>query len=589
MRKLQSVGFFALLWLASSLFLENLGRFHFLYIEQDNLFVHDIAYFLQLLTKPGGMADYVACFLIQYFEEPYCGAMVVGFLTAVQAALTVGIVRRIAPKANIAVCGLLPAAGLLLLSFNVNFYVAGVVAFCLMTAAIYLYLYVKRKTIYGVAAAGALFWLCGAVGVLFGAIVAIIELTGRLRGGAGFLPIAKSVLPLALAVALASVGVMFAWTGEYRFLFLPDGYFISRLRPEAVVYFHWGLMVLVVTAACIMRRRQSAQLWRRYVEIALQVVVVGAFFAYGMKRHIKLNEMTFKELDYYARTEQWDSLIERAGSVSNNYLYKCYLNVALAQRGVLADRMFAYDQRGVKGLVLPLSLTSHVATLLSDVYFAAGYMALAQRMAFEANVGTRGLGNPRMYRRLIQTNLASGAYPVAEKYITLLEKTRNHRDWARSQRRFLYNDLAIDADSLLSLKRGCLSAVDNLSEIDGLDNDLLQISLRNPAHKASIEYVGSLYLLDKQMNAFKTFVEDWYGTESLPVLPKSFQEAVIILAEQDTVYRQRFGVSEDVSKRFVSFRSQVLAGRSSGSALPGLLYRSFGDTYWYYYMFITSD
>lgn len=48
-----------------------------------------------------------------------------------------------------------------------------------------------------------------------------------------------------------------------------------------------------------------------------------------------------------------------------------------------------------------------------------------------------GYGNPRMLKRLVQTNLIYGAYPVAEKYIRILENTFYYKDWAKSQRKFL--------------------------------------------------------------------------------------------------------------------------------------------------------
>ena len=64
-----------------------------------------------------------------------------------------------------------------------------------------------------------------------------------------------------------------------------------------------------------------------------------------------------------------------------------------------------------------------ISALLSDVYFTMGNVAAAQEMAFESNIGALCDGNPRMTQRLVQTNLIYGAYPVAEKYIAVLENT----------------------------------------------------------------------------------------------------------------------------------------------------------------------
>ena len=86
------------------------------------------------------------------------------------------------------------------------------------------------------------------------------------------------------------------------------------------------------------------------------------------------------------------------------------------------------------------------------------------------------------------------------------------------------------------------------------------------------------------MTRFKTLVETYYGTDLLPSLPVSFQEAVIILSEKDPDYWKRFNVSETTVARFADYKKQVLANRNN-SAIAGLLNRSYGNTYWFYFMF----
>jgi hypothetical protein len=71
----------------------------------------------------------------------------------------------------------------------------------------------------------------------------------------------------------------------------------------------------------------------------------------------------------------------------------------------------------------------------------------------------------------------------------------------------------------------------------------------------------------------------------LPELPKSFQEAVVIIWEQEPSYWEQYAVSESVIQRFNELRRQIQANRNNTAALPGLLKKSFGDTYWYYYMY----
>jgi hypothetical protein len=191
-----------------------------------------------------------------------------------------------------------------------------------------------------------------------------------------------------------------------------------------------------------------------------------------------------------------------------------------------------------------------------------------------------------MLQRLVQTNLLYGAYPIAEKYLDMLEQTKYYKEWARDHRRYLWNDEAIANDSLLNIKRNCILKSNLLSESLGLPEDLERIARQNPAHQASLHYASAFYLLSKELLLFQELVEEFYGTDALPVLPQSFQEAIIILSEQDPAYWERFAIPASVIQRFNEFKRQILANQNNSAALPALLKRSFGDTYWYYYMFI---
>ena len=572
----------AAVWLALFAFLQTQGCYHFFYLDQENMFLYDQTYFFNLASRPSGLVEYMAAYLIQFFLTPYCGSLILSVLLTGAGIVSAAVVKQIAPNANLFICCLLPSATLLFTTFDFNYQYAGMIAYLLMLISFYFYLHFKRtssRVVYTLAAAVTLFWIAGATAFLFVACVFINELLSRFSKAYLFF------IPPILLVVLAAWTVTNAYAGDYRFMLLADGYYTHRLKPSIAIYFSWFCLPALILFALLMRKRQEIRPARKWAERIVQLTLVSGFFMFGLKTYINLKENKFKELDYYVRMEQWDNVIEQCGGNLNNYLYKCYLNLALSEKGQLADTMFAFDQSGWKGLLLPKSRITHISVILSDIYFSMGHVALSQQMAFEANVGAHGAGNPRMYKRLIQTNLIAGAYPVAEKYIALLEKTRHYKSWATAHRRFLWNDSAVDADPLLGMKRRCIPAENTLAEVDGLDVDLKRIAQKNPAHSASAQYVGALYLLDKDLTAFKDFIEAHYGTDMLPALPKSFQEAVIILAEQSPDYWTQFNVSSEIRQRYTLFRQQVLANKSNTSALSTLLQRAYGDTYWFYYMF----
>ncbi len=563
-------------------FLQTDCAFHFFYVEQNQLFQWSWPYFVGKLAKPGGLALWAGEFLVQFFAWPYAGAALTAALLTSIAEHTAGLVKRIAPATDLYLIYLLPALALLFVHIDFNYRLQGTVAYGMLLIALGVYLRLKSFALRVGAAflfPFVLFWLAGPVGALFAGCVVVWEGMNRgLKGGWSIVPLATTFFLIYLSVRLGRIG-------EFRLAFLPDGYYYARLQPKAVIYYSWMVLPLILVVAYLLRNRAAVSRKKKLGASFIQLCLFVLIYQWGISVYNDPGSSFMKELDYYNRTADWDQVIEKCKGVQPNYFYLGCLNRALAEKGELADRMFAFDQRGVEGLIVKWNKSAAISTFLSDLYFTMGNMALAQEMAFESYVSSPGEGNPRMLQRLVQTNLIYGEYPVAEKYIDLLSHTYFYKDWAERHRTFLYNDEAVTKDSLLGTKRKDLLAVDHLSHPQSIGVDLQRMAEHNPANRVPIHYLGAVCLLNKDLMPFKAFIEKYYGTEVLPSLPLSFQEAVITLSEEEPDYWKKFDISPDVRQRFAEYKRQVLAGKGNPSALPGLLRRSFGDTYWYYFMF----
>ena len=577
-----SFTFWIMFFLILFFFLQHYANYHFHYIEQEHLFLYSKPYLYAELMQLGGLSQLIADYCTQFFIVTYCGALIMSLLFTIIGMLTAGIIRKIAPDSNLFIISIVPVVTLLFVHFDTNYYYGGTIAYCMMLVVLYLYFYIKRiqfQFLYTLVMSVLLFWFAGPIAFLFVVCIFSWELLTRFSRAYIFM------LPLLFIIGLSIWCVYASYVADYRFILLPDGFFNVRLYPGVVIYYSWISILVILLLAFLLRKRQQIRRGRKIIEHICLLTVVVLLSVYGIRKFVNFKSAFFEELDYYLRTEQWDQIIERSKGDLKNYLYKFCLNVALAEKGELGDRMFYFDQLGTKGLYLDFNRVSHISTLLSELYFSMGHISLAQRMAFESNVSTPGGNNPRMLKRLIQTNLIYGSYSVADKYISLLEQTAFYKDWATEQRKFLWNDEAVEEDSLLSIKRKCILPDNYLAELDGLDRDLKRIAEQNPSHKSSIEYAGAIYLLTKEMGFFKDLVETYYGTEVLPVLPKSFQEAVIILYEQEPAYWEQYRIPEATIRRYTEYRKQVIANKGNQASLPGLLYRSYGDTYWFYFMF----
>jgi len=255
-----------------------------------------------------------------------------------------------------------------------------------------------------------------------------------------------------------------------------------------------------------------------------------------------------------------------------DYVELAKLNLALSETGQLADKVFHYTQAGYMGLLPDWGQKIENGELLSDIYYSMGHISLAQRMAFETDVLDDRPYNPAMMRRLIQTNIINGSYAVAKKYsgITGFDEFS----------KFLWDDAAVEADPEFGPKRRCIPSDDYISLVRGIDEDLKDIIRANPSYHKAVEYLGVMYLLDCEMDSFRAFLDEFYGSEALPELPESFAEAACMMSETDRGYWKEVGVSSGIHNKYREFKSRLGTGLSMDK---------YKDTFWYYIMKVNSQ
>lgn len=579
----KNTAFWLIVFSALFAFLQIGFQYHFYFIEQSQLFLFSSAFIEEKLFLPGGFSLLAAEFLVQFFALPYGGAAITAALLTAVGICTAGIVKQIAPGSRLFVLYLLPPLALLLMHFDMNYRVQGTVSYLLMELLLYGYLRMRKDRLR--MAAGwlltpLLFGLAGSIATLFAIMVCLFELLRKTpRGYLSFLCVVE--------VLLLGIGsVSFSLTGEYQWAFMPHLYYCPQLSPKKIIYLSWVVLPLIGGIVFLLRNRKagsSKPMWLTGVGCIVQMAIVGGILWWGIPAYGDTKSLKLKKLDYFARTGQWDKTIEECQGKLNNYLYLCHLNMALANKGMLGDWMFHFDQKNLKGLMVQFTKQENICCLLSDIYFTMGATALSQEMAFEGYMGSVD-GSPRMLKRLVQTNLVYGEYPVAEKYISQLEHTFAYRDWAQSQRKYLYNDETVENDPVLGVRRRMLPAQSSLAEINGTLPDLEKIVVKGPAHSAALQYMGAIYLLAKNLDGFKGFLDKYYGTAVMPTLPLHYQEAILFLSEKEKGYEKRFDISEEVVKRFADYKQLVLSKRDK-KALSRLLYSPYGNTYWFYLMF----
>ena len=569
-------------FVVTAVFLQVTNSFHFYYIEQLQLFRYAADYWIAQLSEVGGVAALLGEGLTQYFAYPYVGPVVIAALLTGVFGWTAAILRQLQPKREPWLLALLPALALLLIQFDFNYLLKGTVAFVGMELALFAWMRVQRPGLRGISALFGVLFLyltLGPIAGLFAVCTLLIDLCKQ-RGKRAYV---FDLFAIALFALLAGLAVELTWVRNAAFAWTAQAYYHPILSPKPVIYFAWICLPVALLLTALWPAQTVLSVRRQWIEGLVQVALFAALCYVAIPRYAHREAYPLKQLDYANRQGNWDEVLRLSQGPIQNYLYLNYLNRALAEKGVLGDQAFAFNQHGPQGLMVGWDKTFSVSLLLSDVYFTLGEIALSQEMAFEANVSVIGAGSPRCLMRLVQTNLIFGAYPIAEKYLRLLEQMPVYREWARQHRTFLYDDAAVEADPLLGMKRRGLPTASDLAGIHGLEHDLLLRAKQQPEYALPIQFVGIQRLLAKDLQGFQALLDTYYGTPALPTLPVSFQEAVIMLTERQPERWSYYQVSPAVTTRYGEYRNLVLQNRGN-SQLPLLIQRYFGSTYWAYFL-----
>lgn len=522
------------------------------YQEQAQLFLFDCDYFVQRMADPGGLAIYVAEFLVQFDNLVMLGALLMAFLFMLVQRLTWHLMQQ---KAYYAL-SFVPVVMLWCAMGDENVMMTYAVALVMTMGAILLlrrcqqlHKFVRYAIV--IIAIPLLYWLIGPMVLL----------------------VAVCILPLSVVWALAVI-LLSAHYLPYSMLrvVLGVGYYRS---PELMPYLLIAIPVVVAglywTYQLISNMKST-----NVKEMLACVVVVGlAIVIIPLNYNAKTYEMM--EYDYLVRVADWDGVIRKAEQkIPDTPTSVSVTNLALAMHNQLGDRIFDFYQRGSEGLLPDIDNNYPVLQLLGEIYFRLGLVNTAQRLAFEAMEAIPNYNkSPRVMKRLAETNMINGEYKVAEKYLKMLEKTIFYRLWAKRMMAMLGNEKTINEHPLYGTLRQYRLQEDFLFSDKELDKICGHLVMHNPDNQVAIQYLLMIPLLDRDEQRFMQYFQ--YVQKKVKYNPRSCQEAVAL------AYMQQYGklpdglVSPYVAQQLNEF-GRIYS--SAGKDAPEL--RAFKNTAWYY-------
>jgi hypothetical protein len=558
------------------------GKFHFFCIEQFQLFRFSWNYFFEQLSLIGGFSILIGNFLLQFFVVDYLGALISSILTIAIAYTAYSVLLKSGVEERMSLLGIVVAVPFLILHLYDYYNFAGTIGFLISLFSVYLTLVYKggfpKIRILGYSL--ILFWISGPFAFQYIVSILIISLVNK----EGMKSIITNLMILGLLSGIATIFIFKGYFGEIGFAFLPSYFFEPRLDAPKILllpYAIFAILLIMLNLTGKQTRNTKNKIIYPFISLIIILSSVAILYKEFPKR---LEDTTLKELDYYAKHNQWNSIISVCSGDVFNHCYMNYLNLALLKKGLLTEEMFLYDQRSPLSLSVTYDMTPIVSSLLSDIAFETEQPSLARTLAFEALVNASGSTSGRYLKRLIETNLVLGSEEVVYKYLDILDETLFYRKWSAEYRQYANNNKMLIEHKELGPMIKSLNASNQVSGHNGSINVLIDNVVANPENKKGLEYIVAYLMLSKDLAGIKNFVEKYYGTPVLKELPRSMQEAVIVYSENEPDYWTKYGVSEQVINNFMNFKQFVVQNRGNRN-LPTMVKRSFGGTFWYFYMY----
>lgn len=502
--------------------------------EQYQMFLFDSGYFLERIVLPGGLADYISEFLVQFYYMPVLGGAIIALLLmGIQTAVW-GLMKQYGARHDFPgyLLSFLPSIALWCAMGDQNVLLSFVVA--LFGALVIGWIHNRFhnrlvKVVFELVSTALVYWLLGPVVFLYAVLMIGDTLKNAKQKGNVFSGIGYSAVILILTVAWILLTTQTLQYPLYR-IFAGLNYYRypGAISPLPFVVMVWAVVIpFLGLIPCHRKSLQKLQQSKVVIVLSYVLVIVASWF--GIKT--SFDEMTYELIDYdfLVRTEQWDKIIEKAEKKpATTPLGVSCVNLALSQKGMLADRLFEFYQNGGEGLfpTFTRDMISPVST--AEIFFRLGMVNDAERYMFEAQEAIPNYRkSARLTRRIIECDIINGNYKVAAKLLRRLQKTLFYSNWANQTMALLGNEKAINRHPIYGkLRKYREKKQDFLFSDREMDQMLGLLFLNDNHNKMAYEYLMCYELLQRDMEKFMQYypLGRFVGYDHIP---RTFQEILI--------------------------------------------------------------
>ena len=502
--------------------------------EQYQMFLFDTGYFLERIVLPGGLADYISEFLVQFYYMPVLGGAIIALLLMSIQATSWGLMKQYGMKAVFPgyLLSFVPSIVLWCAMGDQNLLLSFVVALsgALLMGWIHNRFHNRLvKVVFELVSTALVYWFLGPVVFLYAALMIGDTLMKGKQNGHILSSLGYSACLLILTVAWILLTTQSLQYPLYRIFSGLNYYrYPGTVSPLPLGVMIWTVVVvffgMVPDGHAWIKKLQQSKV---VIVLSYVLVIVASWF--GIKASFDVMTYDLIDYDFLVRTEQWDKIIEKAEKKpATTPLGVSCVNLALSQKGQLADRLFEFYQNGGEGLfpTFTRDMISPVST--AEIFFRLGMVNDAERYMFEAQEAIPNYRkSARLTRRIIECEIINGNYQVAAKLLRRLQKTLFYSNWANQTMALLGNEKAINRHPVYGkLRKYREKKQDFLFSDQEMDQMLGLLFLNDNHNKMAYEYLMCYELLQRDMEKFMQYYPLGRFVD-YDHIPRSFQEILI--------------------------------------------------------------
>lgn len=412
------------------------------------------------------------------------------------------------------------------------------------------------------------------VGSLFIALqmVAVLYLVARLAGKAFKGSVAKYI---ALCVGAVCVALLCWMMGD------------ENLLPSflvAVVLALAGLNIILLPK-------------KKVARCALAVLILPLVFWTCAGRHYRIPHHFLSapgfdpartellQYDMLVRQAEWSQIIKKAETKNPTHPLSIQaLNLALAKKQWLGDRMFEFKQIGVEGLIYPWRNNSVENVISSEVAWQIGFVNSAFRYSFDSQEAIPDKRrSARLTKRMAECSIVNGDYEIARKYLHQLKHTLMYSIWAEKAEKVLFDDNKVAMHPVWGVKRSLRPRQEYFFYYPELPKLLALLATESEGkNQIAWDYFNAAVLLKGDLPTFvgmSHFSQEMFGKS---ILPRHQQEAWAFYwtSSHPTFEGIPVVVTQEVQQRITAFANQFMQSKGQFTGFE----KAYTDTYWLYFL-----